>query len=170
MPLQCLAVDIGASSGRIILGSFENNKLTFIQKGSINDEPFEVSYSGELKEGKIEGNFTGEWGENPAAATRVIKVNKLAVETGDIYGGVQLDISSGTPKCTGGFSVIDADSTKGITTAGHCENQLYYNGVWLPFKGGTTGGDFDIQWNRGDQAFNVQSWIYDGSDTRGIIN
>ncbi len=63
---------------------FENNKLTFIQKGTINEEPFEVSYSGELKEGKIEGNFTGEWGENPAAATRLVKVNKCPIGDWDI--------------------------------------------------------------------------------------
>jgi len=96
--------------------------------------------------------------------TRIIKVNEIGKEVTDIYGGLALTT------CTSGFSVVDNEGTAGITTAGHCSNQQYYNGVLLPFKAGTTGGDYDIQWHRGDHAFNVVGRIEDGLGGRAILD
>lgn len=56
-----------------------------------------------------------------------------------------------------------------MTTAGHCQNTQYYNGVLLPFMGGTTGGVYDIQWHRADQAFTVRNLIWDGTYNRYIF-
>jgi len=96
--------------------------------------------------------------------THIIKVNEIGNEVTDIYGGLALTT------CTSGFSVVDNEGTAGITTAGHCSNQQYYNGVLLPFKAGTTGGDYDIQWHRGDHAFNVVGRIEDGLGGRAILD
>lgn len=103
------------------------------------------------------------------ANIQVVEVSELPKEVEDIYGGVTLELNSGTPWCTAGFSVIDSNGVKGITTAGHCDNDLYYDGTPVPFVSGTTGGDFDIQWHRGDQAFVVKNWIYDGTYGRSIL-
>lgn len=95
--------------------------------------------------------------------TRIIKVNEIGKEVTDIYGGLALTT------CTSGFSVVDSEGTAGITTAGHCSNQQYFNGLLLPFKAGTTGGDYDIQWHRGDHAFEVVGRIEDGLGGRAIL-
>ncbi|HPH97728.1 MAG TPA: S1 family peptidase [Anaerolineaceae bacterium] len=95
--------------------------------------------------------------------TRIIKVNEINKEVADIYGGLALT------NCTSGFSVVDNQNTAGVTTAGHCDNPQYYNGVLLPFKAGTPGGDYDIQWNRGDNAFKVVGKIEDGLGGRSIL-
>jgi hypothetical protein len=58
---------------------FEDNKISFTQKGTFDEQPFEFPYSGELKGDKIEGKFIGEWGENPAVGTRILKTNKSPV-------------------------------------------------------------------------------------------
>ena len=50
---------------------FENQKLTFVQLGKLPDMEFQVTYSGTLKDGKLEGKFTGERGDMPATASRV---------------------------------------------------------------------------------------------------
>ena len=67
----------------------------------------------------------------------IIKVNELPQEIDHIYGGLELY------DCTSGFSVINNSGIKGITTAGHCDDTQYYNGVELPFMAGTEGGDND---------------------------
>ncbi len=95
--------------------------------------------------------------------TQVIKVNEIAKEVEELYGGLALST------CTSGFSVIDSSGIKGITTAGHCSNTQYYGGVQLPFVAGTIGSDYDIQWHRGDQSFNVTNKIYDGNSDRFIL-
>lgn len=95
--------------------------------------------------------------------TRISQVDVLYIEVADIYGGLALSY------CTSGFSVVNIDGTAGITTAGHCENQQYFNGILLPFKAGTVGGDYDIQWNQGDHAFNVVGRINYGSGERAIL-
>ncbi|MEW5871318.1 MAG: hypothetical protein AB1894_18745 [Chloroflexota bacterium] len=100
---------------------------------------------------------------------KVMEVSELPKEVQDIYGGVTLDLTPGIPWCTAGFSVIDSNGAKGITTAGHCENNLYYDGTLVPFMAGTPGGDLDIQWHRGDQAFVVKNWIFDGNYGRSIL-
>ncbi len=103
------------------------------------------------------------------ANIQVVEVSELPREVQDIYGGVTLELNSGSPLCTAGFSVIDSNGVKGITTAGHCDNDLYYDGTSVPFVSGTEGGDFDIQWQRGDQAFVVKNWMYDGNYGRSIL-
>ncbi len=95
----------------------------------------------------------------------VIQFTELPREVTDIFGGKALT------SCTSGFSVLDRSTgIRGVTTAGHCSNSQSYNGVNLPFMSGTpdTGGIYDIQWHRGDQAFTVRNLIWDGTYNRYI--
>jgi hypothetical protein len=103
------------------------------------------------------------------ANIQVIEVSELPKDVQSIYGGVTLKDDSGIPRCTAGFSVMDSNDVKGITTAGYCRDELYYIGTKLPWVNGTLGGDFDIQWHRGDHAFVVKNWIYDGTYGRNIL-
>ena len=100
--------------------------------------------------------------------TRIIKVNELGTEVENIYGGLALTT------CTSGFSVINASGIKGVTTAGHCNNQQSFNGIDLPFLAGTqhipgTTQARDIQWHRADHEFNVVGRIEDGIGGRAIL-
>jgi hypothetical protein len=97
------------------------------------------------------------------ANVKVIKVSELPKEVTDIFGGLALTT------CTSGFSVKDSGGTKGITTAGHCSNDQWYNGVKLPFVSGTTGGVYDIQWHTAP-GFTVRNLVFDGTYNRYIFS
>jgi antitoxin component of RelBE/YafQ-DinJ toxin-antitoxin module len=94
----------------------------------------------------------------------VVKFTELSRDVADIFGGKALTT------CTSGFSVRNSSGTKGVTTAGHCNNSQSYSGVSLPFMSGTTGGVYDIQWHRGDHAFTVRNLIWDGTYNRFIYS
>lgn len=94
----------------------------------------------------------------------VVKFIELSRDVADIFGGKALTT------CTSGFSVKNSSGTKGVTTAGHCNNSQSYSGVNLPFMSGTTGGIYDIQWHRGDHAFTVRNLIWDGTYNRFIYS
>jgi hypothetical protein len=100
---------------------------------------------------------------------RVVEVPKLATPVADIYGGLHLDRAGGQAECTSGFSVQITETTKGVTTAGHCWNDLFYNGTAITFEGGTTGGVYDLQWHS-TPGFTVHNWIWDGTYTRYIFD
>lgn len=98
----------------------------------------------------------------------VVKFTELSREVADIFGGKALTT------CTSGFSVKNSSGTKGVTTAGHCNNSQSYSGVSLPFMSGTAWPSstpwYDIQWHRGDQAFTVRNLIWDGTYNRFIYS
>lgn len=60
---------------------------------------------------------------------KITQVADLSRTTANIYAGLDLD-----PVCTTGFSVQHSSGTKGISTAGHCDNTLYYNGQPLTWQ------------------------------------
>ncbi|MCS7017190.1 MAG: S1 family peptidase [Gemmatales bacterium] len=95
----------------------------------------------------------------------VLKVNEMPRKVSDIFGGLTLTT------CTSGFSVRNSSGTKGITTAGHCNNSQSYNGVNLPFQSGTpdSGGIYDIQWHTAP-GFTVRNLIFDGTYNRYIFS
>ncbi len=97
------------------------------------------------------------------ANVKVIKVNELPRKVADIFGGLALTT------CTSGFSVKNSSGTKGITTAGHCSNDQWYNGVNLPFVSGTTGGIYDIQWHTAP-GLTVRNLVFDGTYNRYIFS
>ncbi len=101
----------------------------------------------------------------------VIKpVKSLAKPTGDLYGGISLEGVAGGS--TAGFSVVDANGTRGITTCGHTDFVLFYMkfGVpfWLPCQKSRRETYYDVQWHSGG-TFNVLNQIVSSStDTREI--
>lgn len=97
-------------------------------------------------------------------STDVVKFLELSKDVADIFGGKALTT------CTSGFSVKNSSGTKGVTTAGHCNNSQSYSGKNLPFMSGTTGGVYDIQWHRGDHEFTVRNLIWDGTYNRFIYS
>lgn len=99
------------------------------------------------------------------ANVKVIKVQQLLTPMTDIFGGLALTT------CTSGFSVKNSSGTKGITTAGHCDNTQQYNGVNLPFQAGTVPGSdpYDIQWHTAP-GFTVRNLIFDGTYNRYIYS
>lgn len=89
---------------------------------------------------------------------RIVRVDELPEDVIDIYGGLALS------ECTSGFSVRKASTgEKGVTTAGHCADGLYWNGYSLSWMSGTTGGVYDIQWNRADPPLNARNLVWTGT-------
>lgn len=78
----------------------------------------------------------------------VIRVDRLSEPLGAIIGGANLE------RCTGGFTVQGINSELGLSTAGHCPNDLSYQGVRLPFRREIQ-GDIDLQWNSACNLFDV---------------
>jgi len=68
-----------------------------------------------------------------------------------------------------GFSVKNSSGTKGITTAGHCDNSLSYEGTNLPFQGSLLGGSYDVQWHTAP-GFTVRNLMYDGTNNRYVYS
>ncbi len=94
----------------------------------------------------------------------IVQFAELPKNVADIFGGKALS------SCTSGFSVKNSSGRKGVTTAGHCSDTQWYNGVELQYMGGTPGGVDDIQWNRADQSFTVRNLIWEGTYNRYIFN
>lgn len=108
------------------------------------------------------------------STARVVVVASLSVATTAMYGGRLLNEQSiyGNEICTSGFSVRSPTTgVHGLTTAGHCENNMTYahTGEVLTFvdKNQLTG--YDTQWHRRANAtFPNKAW--DGSpDWRWIL-
>jgi hypothetical protein len=93
---------------------------------------------------------------------KVVTVSELGVQETDIYGGLVLSA------CNSGFSVINLNGIKGITTAAHCPNLISYNGVNLTFRDEAYGGPYDFQWHTAP-GFYVRNWVYDGSYNHYIL-
>ena len=57
---------------------------------------------------------------------------------------------------------------RGVTTAGHCADGQSWNGYYLSWMGGTTGGMYDIQWNRADPPLNARNLVWTGTYAQAI--
>jgi streptogrisin C len=69
----------------------------------------------------------------------VRRVSQLAVPEA-LVGG------STIAGCTAGFTVQAPNGELGVSTAGHCPDNQFFNGLFLPFRS-QRGGDADMQWN-----------------------
>lgn len=102
-------------------------------------------------------------GQALSAATVIVEVPALNRPAADIYGG--LDIS-----CTTGFGVLNnGTADRGITTAGHCDNALSYNGTNMTFQLESMGSNHDEQWHT-ITGYTVRNWVKDYSGTRSITS
>lgn len=80
-----------------------------------------------------------------------------------VRGGAKIWKTDGSRYCTAGFPVNNPwTGERGITTAGHCDDQLYYfkwTSFALVYEWGTSGGVYDIQWNSTQPTQNVVNEI-----------
>lgn len=102
-------------------------------------------------------------GQALSEATVIVEVPALNRPAADIYGG--LDIS-----CTTGFGVLNnGTADRGITTAGHCDNSLSYNGTNMTFQLESMGSNHDEQWHT-ITGYTVRNWVRDYSGTRSVTS
>ena len=71
----------------------------------------------------------------------VVSVSTMGRLEADIYGGLSIT------RCTTGFGVENAVGTRGVTTAGHCDDDQVYDGEDLDFEDGEVRYRYDIQWH-----------------------
>lgn len=95
----------------------------------------------------------------------VITVEELAQPTTEIYAG--LTLSAGTS----GFAVINSGGTRGITTAGHCNNIQTYLGLVLPFQQEAYAFRYDVQWHTVSFPLTVTNKVkYSSNATFNVIS
>lgn len=99
----------------------------------------------------------------PSDKTNLVLVDGLSQQIADIFGGKHLS------DCTAGFSVVKNNGTRGITTAAHCGNTQYFNGVNLPWQYERWDTRYDIQWHTAP-GLNIRNLVYDGSSNRYIYS
>lgn len=99
--------------------------------------------------------------------TTVEQVDELMVTTEDIYGGVKL-VPPAAPAayCTSGFSVVHSSGTTGMTTAGHCRDNMTFRGAGLTHIADRFSGPYDLQWHT--TPFVDRPWVRDNLDVRTI--
>lgn len=103
------------------------------------------------------------------AAIKIVHIGEqdLPRPATDLYAGMSI-WQGGAWGCTTGFTVLSISNPNiaGITTAAHCLNDAWVNGVSLSFNGSSQGGSDDSQWHTGSATF--RNWAYDGSVNRTI--
>lgn len=72
--------------------------------------------------------------------------------------------------CTGGFTVRHNYSGHvGISTAAHCGNTQYFQGLWLPFQSEDQQGNQDVQWHSACGYIDVSNEFNSGIGYRACI-
>jgi hypothetical protein len=102
-------------------------------------------------------------GQRLSDLVEVAEVGTLPAPVTDIYGGLPLD-----PKCTAGFAVGRASGERGISSAGHCPNDLNYSGAPLPFWGEGVSGSDDVQWHHSPAGYTPTNLVSDDLSVRRI--
>lgn len=84
------------------------------------------------------------------ARVAVVEAEELMTPAANIYAGYYLDEIGGSRICTAGFTVKSAHGNTGVTTAGHCPNNVETSsGVDLDFinEWFVAGQPYDFQWH-----------------------
>lgn len=68
--------------------------------------------------------------------------------------------------CTGGFTVRGYNGEVGISTAAHCGNTQYFQGVSLPFRSEDQQGNQDVQWHSACKILDVSNEFITGIGNR----
>ena len=139
---------------------------------AINGQAIPVESGIDVKAGEVK-IYVAERGRLDDAIQKgdVSLPEKVDLVTVSAMGQLEVDIYGGLPitLCTSGFGVENAVGTRGITTAGHCDNPQTYNGSALGFEDEELGYRYDIQWHTAP-GFTVTNKIRtsSGGATRGI--
>lgn len=97
----------------------------------------------------------------------VITVEELMQPATEIYAGLTL---TGAPSVTSGFAVINSGGTRGITTAGHCNDSQSYAGYDLPYFYGRCWAYFDVQWHTAPDFTVTNKVKYSSNSTFRVIS
>jgi hypothetical protein len=116
----------------------------------LNEIEFYVLDESEFRSSLVENNL------DLPDFVKIIETPELATPAVDIYAGLALRT------CTSGFSIRFADSSRGVSTAGHCSNSQSRNGIHLAYIAGSTTGSLDAQVHSVTNYFTVRNWSYDG--------
>ena len=100
-------------------------------------------------------------GKSLPSAVNIVEVGRLSENAASIYGGLSLN------KCITGFAVENSDGTLGITTAAHCEGDLYRDGKPLTKQDQYWGESGDVKWLTAPD-FTVENKIRVRDGTREI--
>lgn len=94
-----------------------------------------------------------------------VEVERVASlpEPDTLIGGAALN------GCTAGFAVRAPNGELGISTAGHCYNDQYYAGIYLPFRADYDGHYYDVQWNSTCGRVDVSNKFESGIGVRSVI-
>ena len=103
-------------------------------------------------------------------AALVVEVGSLFKPNMDLRGGRPVTRLNPFSGCTSGFAVQSSQGELGITTAGHCENNLLYQDEFsaLTLRLEAYSGHHDVQWHRGTCHDTILNQIDDGIGIRGI--
>ncbi|HEX7149901.1 MAG TPA: PKD domain-containing protein [Thermoanaerobaculia bacterium] len=71
--------------------------------------------------------------------------------------------------CTSGFTVQAPNGELGVSTAGHCPDQQFFQGLNLPFRAQDNAGEQDVQWNSACDIVQVTNQFETGIGLRSCI-
>jgi len=144
------------------LEELETDAARFLRDAGPGTRPFDLTIDVPSNEIRIEVeslavlfDFLDQRGVALPSDSSVQLIGQLAEPSANIYGGLALS------SCTTGFSVKNSAGTKGVVTAGHCDNSQSYLGTSLPYVAGATVGSNDEQWHTAP-GFTVRNWATDG--------
>lgn len=99
--------------------------------------------------------------DNPSRERPEAPASGFSQPSTSIYAGLPIQSSNGSPRCTSGFSVTHTSGAEGVTTAGHCPDQLLYNGTELTFQAEARSHSSDVQWHTVPDALTIRPWARD---------
>jgi hypothetical protein len=99
------------------------------------------------------------------ANVEVIVVSEFPKDAIDIYGGMAQNV------CTSGFSVRERSTGRlGVSTAGHCGDNISINGVQLTVRNRLWFGAYDVQWMQPPAGHRIVNWVWDGYYGRAMYS
>jgi hypothetical protein len=108
----------------------------------------------------LQTELVARLGELPDYVT-FSQTQALSVPVANLYGG---KLIGNLGWCTSGFGIIRAGTgQRGIVTAGHCADKLYYEQHLLTWQDESVGGPHDEQWMT-LSGYTVKNWIQVSDD------
>lgn len=100
---------------------------------------------------------------SPYGTEIIVEVTEVDISSDDaIQGGEEQN------QCTSGFAVYTF-TEYGMSTAGHCRNDISIDGIWLPFRAGHEGTHGDMQWSQVSTA-NIRDDFFKGNSTHTEVS
>jgi hypothetical protein len=121
---------------------FENDKLNFVRTIAFGDQSNEIDYSGTLKDGRIDGQVSSDWGDFPAVASRIKPLSpavgawRVTFQIGDRDAVNFLTVSRNDKD-----ELVGTNISEGAT---HVVSNVKFDAGKLTFDRKTTVNDFEL--------------------------